>query len=373
MIEDSEQTVDDDIRIVRLKTNAYTIPTDGPEADGTLEWHSTTLILTEIEAGGKSGIGYTYGDASIAAFIENNLKNQVIGKNALNIPFIWKQLVNSVRNNGNCGLAAMAISAVDTALWDLKAKIINLPLAELLGTVHKEVMLYGSGGFTSYPEKKLQEQLGGWAENGFTHVKMKIGRDVQEDRQRVQTARKSICGECSLMVDANGAYDVKTALQQADFFKDYGVSWFEEPVSSDNLNGLHFIREHAPAPIRITAGEYGYTLGYFAEMLKHQAVDVLQADATRCGGITGFLKAGYLCEAFKLPFSFHCAPALHLHAALSLPSFYIGEYFYDHVRIENMLFDGVQLPVNGKLKADLTRPGLGLEFKYGDAERYKVL
>jgi len=107
-------------------------------------------------------------------------------------------------------------------------------------------------------------------------------------------------------------------------------------------------------------------------MLAAGSVDVLQADATRCGGITGFLKAGYLAEAHQLPFSSHCAPALHLHPTLCLPSFFISEYFHDHVRIEQMLFDGVSPPQNGTLKPDLTRPGLGIEFKHQDAEKFKL-
>ena len=124
--------------------------------------------------------------------------------------------------------------------------------------------------------------------------------------------------------------------------------------------------------MNIVAGEYGYNLPYFEKMLDSEAVDILQADATRCGGISGFLKAGFLCEAYQLPFSSHCAAALHLHPALTMPCFYIAEYFHDHSRIEEMLFDGIQKPLCGKMKPDLSRPGFGIEFKYADAEKYKV-
>lgn len=363
---------EDAVIIGPVSASAYTVPTDFPESDGTLEWNSTTLILVEVEAGGKKGIGYSYADEVVAAFINQKLKHFVSGQDAMNIPLIWRNMVISIRNEGNCGMAYMAVSAIDNALWDLKAKILNLPLCKLLGAVRNEVSLYGSGGFTSYPIEKLQNQLSGWVENGFTAVKMKIGRNPDEDIKRVKAARQSIGQEAALMVDANGAYDAKTAIKQAEVFAEFGVTWFEEPVSSDNLSGLKFVREHFPASINLAAGEYGYSIGYFAEMIKHKAVDVLQADATRCGGLTGFLKAGYLAEADHLAFSFHCAPALHLHAAMALNSFYTGEYFYDHTRIENMLFDGTQLPVNGKLKPDLSRLGTGLEFKHLDAEKFRV-
>lgn len=365
-------TVNDSIRVQQLHTSAYRIPTDAPEADGTAAWNSTTVVLVRIEAGGKTGIGYSYADEASAFFINKTLKDLTIGENALDIPGINLRLTRQIRNSGTCGITMMAISAVDNALWDLKAKILNLPLCCLLGQVREEMLIYGSGGFTCYSKKQLQEQLAGWAGDGIRYVKMKIGSHPEDDMQRVKEAREAIGKEVHLMVDANGAYSAKQALEKATRFSDFDVVWFEEPLSSDNLEGLRFIREHAPEQMNIAAGEYGYNLPYFEAMLHAQAVDVLQADATRCGGISNFLKAGYLAEAHQLPFSSHCAPALHLHAALALPSFFISEYFHDHVRIEKMLFDGISLPVDGALKPDISRPGFGLELRTQDAEKYKL-
>lgn len=362
----------DSILINNLKASAYKIPTNSPESDGTIEWNSTTLVLVEINAGGKTGIGYSYADVSSAFFIEKSLKEIIVGKNAMDIPWILKCMVDSVRNNGNCGITAMAISAVDNALWDLKSKILDLSLALLIGKVRDDFPIYGSGGFTSYTIERLQNQLSGWAEKGIKQVKMKIGREPDKDVYRVGKAREAIGRNVELFVDANGAYSTKQALKMAEKFRELGVRWFEEPRPSSDLKGLHFIREHAPDGMNIAAGEYGYNLPYFEQMMDAGSVDVLQADATRCGGISTFIKAGHACEAHQLPFSSHCAPSLHLHAGLSLPSFFTAEYFYDHVRIENMLFDGVAQPSDGALHADLSRPGLGLEFKYEDAEKYKV-
>jgi L-alanine-DL-glutamate epimerase-like enolase superfamily enzyme len=362
----------EEINIKEVKVSTYIVPTDGPESDGTIEWNSTTLVLVVIKAGEKSGIGYSYTDISSAYFIERNLKKIIIGKNALDIPSVLKSMTDSVRNNGNCGIIAMAISAVDNALWDLKAKILDVPVALLLGRVRDDLPVYGSGGFTSYSVKKLQNQLAGWAEKGIKQVKMKVGREPDKDVYRVKKAREAIGENVDLFVDANGAYHAKQALDMARRFEEFGVRWFEEPVPSSDLKGLCFIRHYAPNGMNIAAGEYGYNLSYFEQMISAGSVDVLQADATRCGGISTFLKAGYTCEAHQLPFSSHCAPSLHLHAGLALPSFFTAEYFYDHVRIEEMLFDGVQQPVNGALRADLSRPGLGLEFEYRDGEKYKV-
>ncbi len=361
----------DSILIEDVKVSAYKIPTDAPEADGTAEWNSTTLILVLIQAGGKTGIGYGYAHEATAFFINTKLKDLVIGKNAFDIPGINLLLTKQIRNSGTCGITMMAISAIDNALWDVKAKLLNVPLCQLLGKVKDEMLIYGSGGFTSYNKQQLQDQFAGWAQEGIPYMKMKIGTDPEKDVQRVKEAREVI-GDAHLMVDANGAYSAKQALEKAHQFGEYNVMWFEEPVSSDNLEGLHFIREHAPSQMNIAAGEYGYNVPYFEAMLHAGAVDILQADATRCGGVSNFLKAGFLAEAHQLPFSSHCAPALHLHAALALPSFFISEYFHDHVRIEKMLFDGVPLPVNGVIKPDETRPGFGFDFRFKDAEKFKL-
>jgi L-alanine-DL-glutamate epimerase-like enolase superfamily enzyme len=360
------------IPVENLSVSVYKIPTDGPESDGTIAWNSTTMVLVSIQAGGKTGTGYTYGSTACATLISDTLKHMVIGMNALDIPAIYSLLTKNIRNQGSTGIAMMAVSAVDNALWDLKARLMNMPLALLLGKVKDNMLIYGSGGFTSYTDSRLREQLGGWVSQGIRHVKMKIGRDPDKDTSRIKVAREAIGPDAALFVDANGGYTVKQAIRKAHEFAQYDISWFEEPVSSDNLDGLRFIRERTEPAINIAAGEYGYNLPYFCSMLQAGAVDILQADATRCGGISGFLAAGHVCEAFQIPFSAHCAPSLHLPAALSLPAFYIAEYFYDHARIENMLFDGVPQQHNGTLSPDLTRPGFGWEFKYKDAEPFKI-
>ena len=359
------------MKITSLTTSVYVIPTATPEADGTFEWNSTTMILVELEAGGKKGLGYTYASIAAATLIDKSLKDIVVGKEAMNIIAIRTALIQHIRNNGVCGIAFMAVSAIDNALWDLKAKLLELPLCTLLGQAKEGMLSYGSGGFTNYTDKQLQEQFGDWIKEGIQYVKMKIGRDEKMDTARVKNAREIIGNNAALFVDANGAYSPRQALYMSEVFSQYNISWFEEPVSSDNLEGLQFIRNGVQHYIQIAAGEYGYQLNYFKHMLSHKAVDVLQADATRCGGISGFLQVGHLCEAFQIPFSSHCAPALHLHAAVALPNFYIAEYFYDHARLEAMLFDGVSPPVDGMLTPDLSRPGFGLEFKYKDAEKYK--
>jgi L-alanine-DL-glutamate epimerase-like enolase superfamily enzyme len=361
----------DTTAIERLDVEAYTIPTQEPESDGTLEWDATTLVMVEVHAGGTTGLGYTYADLATASLVRERLGEVVCGLDAMDVEAAWLAMYQSVRNLGRAGIASMAISAIDAALWDLKARLLGLPLVRLLGQVHAERPVYGSGGFTSFDVQRLREQLERWVGQGIPLVKMKVGRDPSADPERVRHARQVIGAEAELFVDANGAYDRKQALAMAEVFARCGVVWFEEPVSSDDLEGLRLLRDRAPARMEITAGEYGYELDYFRRMLAAGAVDVMMPDATRCGGITGFRKAATLCEASHVPVSSHCAPALHLHVCCALANVRHMELFYDHARIERMLFDGVVEPRDGRLCPDLSRPGFGLELKRSEAERYR--
>ena len=360
------------VTIGDIAAAAYTVSTDFPESDGTLEWNKTILVIAEVSAGGKRGLGYTYADESAVGLIQRLLAETLSGGDAMAVTSLYMQMWQRVRNLGRPGLCSAAISAVDCALWDLKAQLLNLPLVTLLGQTHDAAPIYGSGGFTNYSNEQLLKQLRDWVEQGISRVKIKIGRDATVDRQRVAAARKAIGENVGLFVDANGAYSRKQALAQANAFEEVKVSWFEEPVSSDDLEGLRFIRDRAPAAMDIAAGEYGYDVDYFRRMLDVGAVDVLQADATRCCGFTGFLQAAPLCDAHHVQLSSHCAPALHLHIGCATPAIRHAEYFHDHVRIERMLFDGVVEPIEGALKPDLSQPGLGLTLKRADTQKFAI-
>jgi L-alanine-DL-glutamate epimerase-like enolase superfamily enzyme len=360
------------VRIQNVEARAYEIPTDAPEADGTLSWDKTTLVTAEVRGGPKTGFGYSYADACIVPLIEKKLAESIKGLDAFEVTAAFWAMQRAMRNLGRTGLAMMAISAVDLALWDLKAKLLDLPLVSLLGGIRHEIQIYGSGGFTSYHDKQLVEQLGGWVtHDGCRSVKMKVGSQPERDMRRVQVARSAI-NDAELFVDANGAYTRKQALAFAEKFGEFGVTWFEEPVTSDDLDGLRLLRDGAPAGMDIAAGEYGSTPDYFRRMLAAGAVDVQQADITRCGGISGFLDTAALCQAYQTDLSGHTAPSMHLHAACAAHRFRNLEWFHDHVRIEHMLLDGAPVPKNGTIRPDLSRPGHGLELKRGDAERFAV-
>jgi L-alanine-DL-glutamate epimerase-like enolase superfamily enzyme len=358
--------------IEAISVRAFTIPTDAPESDGTLEWRSTTIVIVDVSAAGEHGLGFTYASRAAAQIVHETLMPELLGRDAWGIEACWERQWRLVRNLGMAGVCAMAISAVDHALWDLKAKLLRIPLVVLLGAARRKVPVYGSGGFTSYTLAQLREQLSGWIASGIPAVKMKVGRDPEADIERVRAAREAIGDTAGLFVDANGAYSRQGARLHAETFEAFGVSWLEEPVSSEDLEGLRWLRTVGPAGMEITAGEYGYDNRYFRRMCAAEAVDVLQADATRCGGITGFLRAAAIADAFELALSSHCAPSVHAHVGCAAPRVRHLEYFHDHVRIERLFFDGALTPVDGCLTPDLTRPGAGLELKEGDAARYAV-
>ncbi len=366
----------DEFSVDRLQVSLYTIPTDLPEADGTLAWDSTSLVLVQpTTRSGITGLGFAYGDAATATLVRDTLGPVVIGLDVRDTTAAWEMMVRSIRNLGRPGISSMAIAAVDIALWDLKARCLELPLFRLLGPVRDQIPIYGSGGFTTYPIAHLVEQLAGWVEQGIPRIKMKIGTDRgrswREDLKRIRAVRDAVGYDVELFVDANGAYDRTQARTLGGRFVDeLGVSWFEEPVTSDDLGGLSRLSE--VLPLDVTAGEYGYHLGYFQAMLQAGAVDVLQADVGRCAGITEWLRVADAAAAFKVPFSAHCGPALHLHPATVPTNLRHIEYFHDHVRIDHLLFDGIVEPVDGCLSPDPSRPGLGLELKTADAERYRV-
>lgn len=351
-----------------LEVQAVTVPTDAPEADGTLEWDSTTIVIVEVEADGVRGLGYTYGDASVAAFVDSLLRPLLGGADALAPGATWVAMQREIRNAGRPGVGAMAVSAVDVALWDLKARLLGLCLADALPRIHEAAPVYGSGGFTSYSMERLQRQVEGWLDARLGRAKIKVGRDPGRDRERLALCREAAGPELELMVDANGAFTPKQALRRAEEYAGFGVSYLEEPVSSEDRAGMRFVRDRGPAGLAIAAGEYEWDLPRLAELAP--CVDVLQADVTRIGGVTNMLRADGICRAAQRRFSAHCAPAISAHVCCAMETLAHVEYFHDHVRVESLLFEGTLDPEGGRLEPDRSRPGLGLELNRDEAERY---
>ncbi|HET8882023.1 MAG TPA: enolase C-terminal domain-like protein [Solimonas sp.] len=358
--------------IETLRVHACRIATDGEECDGTLCWTATELVIVELGAGDVTGFGYSYTQAApAAALIDDKLADIVRGADAFDLPALWQRMSAALRNLGRPGLASMALAAVDIALWDLKARLLGVPLAQLFGCARASVPVYGSGGFTNDDDARLAAQLGGWVRDGIRAVKMKIGRNPDDDPRRVRLARETVGADVALMVDANGALDRVTALALAHELARFDVCWFEEPVSSDDVDGLRWLAERAPPGMAIAAGEYGWDARYFHRLLQSGAVGVLQADATRCG-YTGFLQVATLCDSLQVPLSAHCAPAIHVPVCAAATRLRHLEYFHDHTRIESRLFDGIPALRDGALAPDLSRPGHGLALRREEIARHGI-
>ncbi len=360
-------------RVESVGARAYRIPTASEhESDGTLSWRASDLVLVEVSCGEHVGLGYTYCHPAAALVVRDTLAPLVEDADALMPERCFARMAVAIRQLGHAGVAAMALSAVDVALWDLKSRLLGLSLADALPRYRESVPVYGSGGFTNYDDEQLLEQVRGWLALGAARIKIKVGREKDDDARRLALVRELAGERVELMVDGNGAYTLREALLWAERFAELGARWFEEPLSSEDLDGLAELRRRAPAGMSIAAGEYGWDLPYFARMLLAGSVDVLQADVTRCGGITNLLRLDGLCKAFQVPFSAHCAPAISAHACCAMERAAHIEYFFDHCRAERLLFDGVREPRDGALVPDRTAPGLGLSLRAEQAARYQL-
>lgn len=280
--------------VTGVRARAYRVPTDAPEADGTLAWADTSVVVVAVHAGGVVGTGWTYAHQACAGLIETVLASAVRGKDVLDVPAAWQAMQETIRNLGRPGLVSCAMSAVEIALRDAAARCLGVPLCRLLGRAHDGVAVYGSGGFTTYHDDGLRTQLRRWIdEQQLPAVKIKIGEswgtEQERDLGRADFARQVVGDRVDLYVDSNGAYSVGQAVRGGQLLDDLGVRWFEEPVSSDDLVGLRRVRDGSAADV--AAGEYGYDLPYFGAMLDAEAVDCLQLDVTRCGEMGEWLRA----------------------------------------------------------------------------------
>jgi L-alanine-DL-glutamate epimerase-like enolase superfamily enzyme len=357
--------------ITSASVAVYSFPTPQPEADGTLTWEHTTVVTVSLQAEGKTGLGWTYSSPAAADIIRHHLAAIAHQHDAFAPAAGWEQMRRVGRNFGTRGLYMQAISAVDIAWWDLKARLLDLPLVTLFGQFRDIVPIYGSGGFTNLSDRQLAEQVAWWDSVGCTAMKIKIGEArgsrIERDLRRVRRLAELAGPHAQLMVDANGGYAAGPARRVGRELDELGVVWFEEPVSSDDIDGLAAVR--AALDCDVTAGEYAADLYDVRALLP--VVDCLQLDLTRCGGYTGWMRAAAVAQAHNLEVSAHCAPALHTPVAAAAPNLRHVEWFADHARIDAAFLIGAPDVSAGALHPDQHATGHGLAFNR-IAEQHRV-
>jgi L-alanine-DL-glutamate epimerase-like enolase superfamily enzyme len=350
--------------ITDIRTEVFRFPTPEPEADGTLTWNATVAVVVTVTAGGLQGLGWTYSDQAAESIVRSKLVDVIQEHDAFDVPGLWEAMVRACRNLGRPGIVSQAIAAVDIAVWDLKAKLLDLPLAELFGRARATVPVYGSGGFTSLTDDQLGAQVEHWLASGVTAVKIKIGEswgtNPNRDLRRVRLVRSLVPDDVALMVDANGGYSPAQARRIGAALDDLAVVWFEEPVSSDDLNALSRLR--GAMRCDVAAGEYADSVQYTQRMCGAGAVDCMQLDVTRCAGYTEWLRCAAVAASYGLSVSGHCAPALHAPVAAAVPNLRHVEWFIDHERLEPLLVDGVPEVVDGAMSPN-PRPGHGMQLR----------
>ncbi|HJQ44545.1 MAG TPA: enolase C-terminal domain-like protein [Jatrophihabitantaceae bacterium] len=349
--------------IDEVEVSVRDFPTPKPEADGTLQWTKTTAVCVTLRAGGEAGLGWTYSSSAAAQVVMGELRDAITGMSALDVGRGFSTMRRACRNIGTRGLVMHAISAVDIAWWDLKARLLGASLCDLLGRQRDAVPVYGSGGFVTMTDSELATEVEHWSELGCTAMKIKIGEGwgscVERDLTRTMRLRALAGDGVALMVDANGGYSRGQARRVGKRLDELGVAWFEEPVTSDDTEGLRALRDALSCDV--AAGEYATDEAEINSLLP--VVDCMQLDVTRCGGYTGWLRGSTLAAAARMDVSAHCAPALHACVAASIPNLRHVELFADHERIERELVDGVPDVVGGALVLDTHVRGHGMQLR----------
>lgn len=331
--------------IDEVTAEVFRFPATQSESDGTLTWDATTAVVVTVSAGHEHGLGWTYSSPAAATVVDHHLAALLRGADPADITDAGARMRKACRNFGTAGVVAHALSAVDIALWDLKARLLELPLTSLFGKVREAAAVYGSGGFVNLNDEQLTEQVINWEAAGCTAVKIKIGVDTARAIDRITLVDKLVSARTRIMVDANGAYTPGEARRMGYELDRLGVCWFEEPVTSDDPAGLRLVRDALRCDI--AAGEYIYSETDAARLV--EVVDCLQLDVTRCGGYSGFLRCAALAAARHRDISAHCAPALHASIAAAVPRLRHVEWFADHARLEPLLVDGAPQVVEGRL------------------------
>lgn len=351
--------------IGKIDVHLVSAPVTAGFADATRKVETIGFVIVRVTtAEGLEGVGVTYhevGGEAVVALIRRNMVPKLIDRDPLQTEAIWQEFFHYLRGVGRKGLTFCALSAIDVALWDLKGKITGLPVCRLLGGDRTRVPVYASGGWTSYDDDQLVDEMRGMVARGYRMVKFKVGvdggRNLRRDAERVRKVREAVGPDVDLLLDANNCFDAATAVQLANRIREYDIRLFEEPVFADDIPGLARFRRGTDIPL--ATGEHEYTKFGVRDLLLHGAADIVQVDGARAGGYTEMLKCAALTQAWNVPFAPHAMENVHLHLVAAVPNAIFLERLLMFEDITAAVFKGAPVPVDGHMTVpDL--PGLGL-------------
>lgn len=334
------------------------------DATRNVEMIGYTIVRITTDQG-LEGFGVTYhevGGEATKSLIINNIAPKLIGRDPLETEVIWQEMFHYLRGIGRKGLMFCALSAVDIALWDLKGKIFEIPLYRLLGGNKTKIPVYGSGGWTSYSDEHLVEEMKGIVAQGYQIIKFKVGVNGGDtplkDVERVRKVREAVGPDIKILLDANNCWDAATAVQFANRVREYNISLLEEPVFADDIRGLAKFKRGTDIPL--ATGEHEYTKFGARDLVLNEAADIIQCDGTRAGGYTEMLKIAAITQAWNLKFAPHAMENIHIHLISAVPNALYLERLLLFEELTSSVYINPPMPENGFMEIpDL--PGLGLE------------
>lgn len=354
-------------RIKKIEVFLVSYPIQKGLSDATRKVENIGYTIVQLTTDqGLTGFGVTYnevGGEATKVMIEKNIAPRIIDKSPFETEIIWFDLMQYLRGVGRKGLTYCAISAVDIALWDLKGKILNMPLYKLLGGSSNKIPVYASGGWTSYSDDELVEEMESFVSQGYRMIKFKVGADnsIKRDVERVKKVRDSVGSDIGIMLDANNCWDCATGVRFANMVKKYDIMFLEEPTFADDIPGLRRFKQGTDMPL--ATGEHEYTKYGCRDLIINEAADIIQMDFTRAGGFTEAIKVAAMCQAWNIKFAPHAMENIHIHLISAMQNSLFLERLILFEELTNLTYINCPIPEDGYMYIpDL--PGLGLELNW---------
>lgn len=363
------------MRISGVDTRLYRIPPAVQIEDSIQRIsHWEFVVSTVTTDAGISGTGFAYtlgiGGTALRELVDTYLTPLVLGVDPQDVERIWTRCWWELHALGSAGMTRFALAVIDIALWDILAKHAGVPLYRLLGGSRDRIPAYGSGINMHLDGEPLLDQMRGFLSRGYRGVKMKVGRDnPEEDVERVGSVRRLIGPGVRLMLDANQKWTAGEAIRRTAHLRQFDPFWLEEPILADDRVGHVHVRQATGVPVAI--GETLYTRYEFADYMRAGAVDIVQADITRVGGFTEWIKIARLAEGFNLPVAPHFMMELSVHALCAVPNGLILEDLQGGSLTDlGILAEPIRV-IHGEI-APPARPGHGIAFDPAALRRYEV-